>query len=154
MSNTRKGLITLLCGIFVYVAILPFAVGSHTHEGLIADMAQMYIPIRAKQDQPVFSDVTNEVEETMSTTVDVDKTNYSVEFASNYSVEEMKRVLRIRFNKGTPPAVHAMRLRFLGWTTSREPIDLPFRYVFEVSAFLVFGGLVIAVVPYHRSSKI
>ena len=75
MTNIRKGFVTALSGIFVYIALLPFAIGSHAKLGLIASVSQMYIPLRQKQEEPIFSDVTDRVQDETATIIEIKDTN-------------------------------------------------------------------------------
>ena len=112
----------------------------------------MYIPLRQKQEEPIFSDVTDRVQDETATIIEIKDTNYSVEFPSTMSSKEMARALHDKFHKNIVSPISAKRLCFEGWSTTHNPLDLPFRYIFTITVLLVFVGLVIATLP-NRMAK-
>lgn len=146
--GTRVGIAFVVLGIFIPLLGLCLAVGDVDGAGnLLADFRVMYIPLRRKQEIPIFGVPTEKRRNSDATVVRYGDTGLMLEFSAEVPETEIERAIGARFPSGRllPSDPQSGRLRLVEWSTVREALVLPLRYLVAAGLLLVLVGTLVMI---------
>lgn len=144
--RTRLGLALVVIGIFVPLLGLPLAVGGGAGN-LVEDFRLMHIALRQRKEVPVFRETREANKGSDATVVQYGDTGLVLEFGPEVSKAEIERAIQTRFPNDhlLPTDPQSGRLRFLGWSTVREALVLPIRYLVVAGLLLSLAGALVVI---------